>query len=304
MKKYIIILALIFACSQHIHGQSFRKVGYNEVGGGIGPSFFLSDLGGNKSIGKPFISDIDLKSTRISFYAYYKRNFSDRFGLKIQGSYVGLYADDLHVGSPEFGSDQWFRYIRNLRTKVNILELHAIGEFNILPFVVGESRKRFSKKWTPYLSVGVGLFKNFTKIDPENSGNWIRAGKDGVETEDYANGNPHSKPHLNIIGGGGIKWNMGRKSRVTLDASLLYRHTFTDYLDDVSTVYNGNEYSMALDGHPDLASWTDEAVGAANYSIREGNQRGDDADKDHYFTINVGVAFRLQKQNYKCPTFK
>jgi len=66
-----------------------------------------------------------------------------------------------------------------------------------------------------------------------------------------------------------------------------YRLTFTDYLDDVSTVY------------PDPASFTDPIAAALSMRYEDpvppGTQRGDPNQNDGYFLLNIKVEYYLPK---------
>ena len=64
--RTIVTVFLLFS-SFWSHSQSISfKDGKYEIGIGLGPSFFLGDLGGARGIGKPFIKDVDFPLTKFS----------------------------------------------------------------------------------------------------------------------------------------------------------------------------------------------------------------------------------------------
>lgn len=52
---------------------------------------------------------------------------------------------------------------------------------------------------------------------------------------EYPDSKPYNLTQINIPMGFGIKYDL--TERVTIGTELLYRHTFTDHIDDVSTKY-------------------------------------------------------------------
>ena len=62
-----LVTVLFLSLSLWSNSQSISfKDGKFELGLGLGPSFFLGDLGGARGIGKPFVADVDMPLTKFS----------------------------------------------------------------------------------------------------------------------------------------------------------------------------------------------------------------------------------------------
>jgi len=112
---------------------------------------------------------------------------------------------------------------------------------------------------------------------------------------------PYSKPYkltqINIPFGGGLKYYVS--DRINVSAELLYRKTFTDYIDDVSTKYiDPASYSKYLTpANADLAyKLSDKSIGIIYPGMVRypaGTQRGDTKDGDTYFSVVMKVGIQL-----------
>ena len=65
-----------------------------KLGLGIGPMFFLGDLGGSAGVGKTFIKDLDLPLTKLSKGLYLNYYPTEWLGLRIAGNLGYLEGDD------------------------------------------------------------------------------------------------------------------------------------------------------------------------------------------------------------------
>ena len=103
---------------------------------------------------------------------------------------------------------------------------------------------------------------------------------------------------LGIPIGGGVKYSLSK--HWTLGLEFSYRQLFTDYLDDVSSVYA--DRSIIEDGENG-----DIAVQLADRSTEvdiipigeEGKQRGDSKRKDAFLFSGISLSYSIQ--HYKCP---
>ena len=64
-RTLVTILLLSLSLWSNSQAISFKDGKY-EFGLGLGPSFFLGDLGGASGVGKPFIADTDIPLTKFS----------------------------------------------------------------------------------------------------------------------------------------------------------------------------------------------------------------------------------------------
>ena len=114
---------------------------------------------------------------------------------------------------------------------------------------------------------------------------WVKLQPLGTEGQNYiASVQPYKRTALIIPFGLGYKFRLGKFSTINLDISM--RKSFTDYLDDVSTVYA----SIAS-----LAETSGEVAAAlanrSEFGFTEGSQRGNADNNDNYFFLG----FRFQK---------
>ena len=114
---------------------------------------------------------------------------------------------------------------------------------------------------------------------------------------EYPNSKPYKLTQMNIPIGGGIKYYAS--DRINFSMEVLYRKTFTDYIDDVSKTYvdpkNFAKYLPASSAaiaariydktipiiFPGMTRWP------------EGTQRGDNKNGDTYFSVVARIGVRL-----------
>ena len=102
---------------------------------------------------------------------------------------------------------------------------------------------------------------------------------------------------MNIPIGAGIKYYISE--RFNFSAELLYRKTFTDYIDDVSKNYidekNFTKYMSSSNAAlaTKLSDKTDPIIFPGMTRWPAGTQRGDKKDADTYFSIIAKIGIRL-----------
>ncbi|HUS00550.1 MAG TPA: hypothetical protein VMY77_02420, partial [Chitinophagaceae bacterium] len=149
----------------------------------------------------------------------------------------------------------------------------------------------YEHKVIPYVFAGIGYFhfNPYTEVTP---GNKIFLKPLSTEGQGFVSGQvPYNLSQFSIPFGGGIKLSLSDDVRVGVELSL--RKTFTDYLDDVSTIYVDDNILLANRGQlaVDLAYRGDD-VGSGPYPV-EGTPRGTLAAKDWYYFTGVTLSFRL-----------
>ncbi|PCJ64836.1 MAG: hypothetical protein COA58_11205 [Bacteroidetes bacterium] len=242
-------------------GQSFHKNSwsYNLF---LGGSSMLGDLGGGSSNGGFGVTDFDLRSVRPAIgigTSYNMRGLS----LGTNLLYTRL------IGNDAFSQSE-SRSIRNLSVRTDLVELNVIGE--IRPFGRNPVLKRM------YLTVGVGgiFYQPKAKLNDE----WIKLRPLGTEGQFINGSSTYSKLDVVIPYGVGYKFPLGESTTLNLDVGI--RKTFTDYLDDVSTVYANNATLAELSGST-AATLADRS----GLSLAEGTQRGGEKYNDSYFIVGL-----------------
>ena len=167
---------------------------------------------------------------------------------------------------------------RNLTFFATNFELWGGAEFDIFPYGVS----RYGRApFIPYIFAGIGLTYFDPKADYQGTTYRLRP----CETEGVA----YAPVALIIPFGAGVSYSVGSFTDISLE--LGYRITTTDYLDDVSTVYQDpGKFSDPVCRA--LADRRNEG-GAPGPSATEGQQRGNPDKNDGYFISTIKVEFTL-----------
>lgn len=208
-----------------------------EIGLGLGPLFFLGDLGGNLGKGSYFVKDVNLPVTKMQkglFINYYPQEW---LGFRVAANHGVLEGADSLI--KEKGGDESFRHVRNLHFRTSIVEAYAAVE--IYPTVFFEEYEGLQGKIRPYGVIGVGMFK-FKPQTQYRSNNGVSRYVDleplrieGQGMDEYPDRPRYKLTQLEIPMGAGVKWYV--KENMYMGFELLYRKTFTDYVDDLSKDY-------------------------------------------------------------------
>ncbi|MBX7093684.1 MAG: hypothetical protein K1X56_03100 [Flavobacteriales bacterium] len=257
-----------------------------DVGGGFGVSNYLGEIGGKEKTERPFVWDMKLNQTRwnVGGFARFKMNnyYSLRADLvygRIQG------ADSLSTNRGRVG--------RNLSFRNDMLELSARAEVYLYNTNDVGNRGWYRVDFKSYAFAGVGGLLHGPKA--LYNGEWVKLRP--LETE----GVKYGKITAVVPVGVGFFFTYKRQHRFGWEAG--WRLTFTDYLDDISTVYadpsifGGNQTAI------DLANRSGELTdqqrpSMANYA--PGQKRGDSNDNDTYFysTFTYSYVFRGKNPFY------
>lgn len=185
-------------------------------------------------------------------------------------------------------SDDHYEY-RNLDFRSSNWEFLALGQFDFFPYAKMMRRR---PKINPYIYAGVGLM-TYDPWGKQGNGTWTQLRP--LETEHTKYGNTS----FLYTAGLGFKFRYSYKWNFMVEGG--YRYTFTDYIDDVSTLY-----------YPDASSFGTNTKAAAmsnkstNFPLQEGrtpqDYRGNPKNNDGYFIFSACVTYTFTK-NHK-PKFK
>ena len=171
------------------------------------------------------------------------------------------------------------RVERNLSFFSNNLELNAVGLFHLF-----KVDKKFYQRsfFNIYAMTGIGLMHMNPKTDYQGLTVKLRP----LETE----GIKYSRFQFVIPYGIGIKFRQGILYNIALEAG--WRKTFTDYLDDASSVRYPDP--LILKGDLSRALSDRRRERDPNYPIRPGlGKRGDPTHKDSYMLVNIKFEYYL-----------
>lgn len=274
-----------------------------EAGLNIGPSFFLGDLGGHRGKGTRFVKDLNLPTTQMFYGAFLTYYPNEWFGIRAAAQYGKLSgADDLITTK---GENELYRKQRNLDFKTNLAEAYIACEFYPL-MLLNKGNEDYKPRFSPYGVLGVGLFHfnpqgSLTDSSGKTTWYYLRPlHTEGEGFPEYPDRKEYALTQVNIPMGFGVKYFLS--DRVTLSLEILYRHTFTDYIDDVSTTYIDPSlfYKYLSPKNASLAvqlsdkEYSNVSPGLTRLAPNPpGTQRGDPNQNDAYFTTFLKFAIRL-----------
>jgi hypothetical protein len=299
--KYILPLLICFIAQSKSYSQAFlfgEKVKW-EVGLNFGPSFFLGDLGGNSGKGTNDIKDVNLQFTKMMkgiFVTMYPKNW---IGLRLAADVTYLEGSDDIINTT--GINELWRKQRNLDFKTTVLEGYVALE--LFPTMFFRVPSEFEPRLRPYGLVGIGIFHFNPKgslTDASGNKTWYNLRPlrlEGQGMSEYPESKPYSLTQVCIPLGVGLKYYA--TDRINLSGELLYRKTFTDYIDDVSKNYiDPNIYNKYLSAQDASLAYklSDKSKGIIYPGMTRyppGTQRGDSKNGDTYFSIVMKLGIRL-----------
>jgi opacity protein-like surface antigen len=178
---------------------------------------------------------------------------------------------------------------RNLNFKTKILDWELTAQYNF--FNLND------RWWTPYVFGGVGIF-HFNPYTKDSAGHKTFLKPLSTEGEGFMAGvKDYKLTQFSIPLGFGADYSLNEDMRVGIEFG--YRKTFTDYLDDVSTVYVDQTSLLNARGQTavDLA-WRGDEKGGSPYPAA-GADRGNSKHKDGYYYVALTFTVRYFFDKYK-----
>jgi hypothetical protein len=284
LKLFVCFELVIFAVNgfaQHssFNSQSNWSLNKRELQFGLGGTQFTGDLGGTPNIGKDYsLRDINLKSTGFAAWLGYRYRFHPFFATTSSLCLFRLKGDDKLSENP-------IRNSRNLNFRSTTFEVQQ--RLECIFYSVERFGARYRLPGTPYQKnrseqyyffSGIGLMK----FNPKGywNGEWYELTPLRTEGQGLKGGPaPYKRYTLTIPFGIGFRVGINRMWRIGIEAT--YVKTFSDYIDDVSSVYyDPNKYQSGLAAH-----FSNPATQNLDW-FRPGDQRGDPEHKDAYYHLN------------------
>ncbi len=254
----------------------------------LGGSNYLGEMGGKDQPRRDFVWDMKLSQTRWAVGGFARRRLSRLISLntgimffRIQG------ADDLTEYRPRRG--------RNLNFRNNMLEWYLRPEFTIYQDNDLGGRGRYRTDFRLFGYAGIGVYYHNPRGQHPVTNEVVDLRPLQTELTDY------SQIGISIPAGMGFHFTFKRRHRIGWD--LNWRTTFTDYIDDASTVYadpallpsqlavemaNQRPWAVSLDPNVDLPH-------PNNYDT--GDIRGDPTHNDSYLTMTLTYSYVLRGQS-------
>jgi len=279
-----------YAQPTHFTTNSYWKHQRKELVFGIGASNFLGDLGGLNKVGTGYSPiDIEWVTTRPSFHIGYRYRIKSWLSTKSLFSYMILKGDDALTAEPA-------RRNRNLKFRSHLFELSQ--HFEVIIFNSEEFGARYrpmgvkgSKNKNTLIYAFSGISGFFFIPQGPGDGGWTNLRPLHTEGQGLPNGpDQYSNFGVAIPFGLGAKVSIDAVWRMTFE--LTYTKTFTDYIDDVSTVYYDKD--AIGDAYGDQAKYfSDPSSGYFSSWTNPGEQRGDSGENDAYLMFNVSFTRNL-----------
>jgi hypothetical protein len=304
MKLLIIVLfslsVTLSLFAQHTNFNSQRNWSLNkkEFTFGFGGTNFLGDLGGRSQIGTDYsIADLDFPATSLGAQIGYRFRFRPRWATST------LINAGLLRGS-DANTNELIRRSRNLSFRAPFISVsqriewlfYTYEQFGARYRVPGLRAKR-DRNNQFYFFGGIGL----AYFNPQGyvSGNdeWVNLRPLNTEGQGMAGGPEPYKPFTAIVPFGfGMRTGIDKVWRIGLELS--YIKTFTDYMDDVSTVYYDPAKLEKVNG-ADAAYFSNPSYVNQQW-FNPGSKRGD-KNLDSYLLVNIVFQKNLtyKPTNYK-----
>ena len=267
MNKLKITLSIIVVIMMTTVSFSQRGI---EIGSWLGVGYYFGDLNTEFDLSKP-----GLAGGIIGRY-----NFNSRISLRLGGNFAQLRADDLD-------SDNDFERRRGINLTNNIFEIAGLVELNFFPYIHGSPENYV----TPYMFLGGSTSFHNPKATYDGTTYILR----DLGTEGQLPGEEYATNVFAFLFGGGLKMDLSEDWSINFE--MTFRRVFTDYLDDVSTIYPEADELIGLRGEAALIA--SNPSGELSFPDIEGMQRGNVEDSDTFATFGISLVYYFG--TLRCP---
>ena len=238
-----------------------------EVGPHVGVSYYMGDI--NPML--PFAQ------SQLQYGGLVRFNYDTRWTFRFDYSRATVTASDEKI--------KW-RPERGLNFTSIINDFSLTAEFNFLEYYTGNPKKNVS----PYIFGGISVFQ-YTAF--------ANVGDELIDLSNYATEaiDPNAKWYQKMFGktssigvsipfGMGVKFSLSRHMSATVEWRM--QKTFTDYLDDVSTVYPEQHAVYTFEDGS-----TYDLTDPSNINFIAGQQRGNSAFNDWFGMARVSLTWKF-----------
>lgn len=270
-----------------------------EAGISINAMNCLTDMGGKKGIGKKFLKDLNIGKTHLSGGVFFSAAYKNAVALRLEGTFGQISGDDdVLIGITDIAKE---RYNRNLNFRSYITDVTAMLEIHpMYIFVDWPAKETSPPRTSPYIVGGIGYFS----FNPQTrQGNRYidlqKLSTEGQGFAEYPDRQVYKLNQINIPLGGGAKYELS--PLINLRAEIVYRTTFTDYLDDLSTTYIdpalfdkyfGVGSQKAINAR---ALYDQQRIKVAGVDGR----RGKPTNTDGYFSANLKISVIIGRERIR-----
>ena len=277
MKRIIILLTIVLTTLFNpFYSQYNFDVGFNFGGTG-----YLGDIGGTGEVAKGFLGDIVLKQTNITTGIYGRYKINPKIHINSGINYVKISGDDANSAGP--------RGWRNLRFQNQLFELNSCLEYTFFKINDLGGTGRYRTSLNLYAFVGGSVFYHNPKgAFLENANSPIKEWESLRPLKTEGQENPYSSISFSTpYGLGAIV-----KTATFYKFGIYFRYmkNYTDYLDDISTVYahNASEGNIAN-------QYNGPEESSASFSIDQ--IRGNPKSLDDIFMLYLSFSKIISSKN-------
>ncbi|MBK7810852.1 MAG: outer membrane beta-barrel protein [Saprospiraceae bacterium] len=273
--QFMNFLRILLGCSLAVLGGMSEISAQRgaELGGWLGGAHYFGDINNLYRLNEPGLA---LGGTA-------RFNFNSRLYGQVQLNYARLRGDDAK-------SDNFFDQRRNLAFFTDLFEINPVIGLHFFDYIHGHRGFHL----IPYMTMGFSVFQYSPKRSVDGTVYRLRE----IGTEGQVTGQEYGPISGAWTFGLGAKFDLNYRWSVQFDFNA--RIAFTDYLDDVSTVYPdvnqlGNQKGAiaAFLSDPSLPDINQQKIG------QRGFQRGDSNDRDMFVTLGVGLMYYFGRLS--CP---
>lgn len=287
MKKLLLVCGFAFIASL---GYSQYKW---EVGANIGAANYLGEIGGKEKTRRDFIFDMKLSQTKTAIGGFVRYKLSQEFFLR--GS-VGWYRIS---GADRFSTNPG-RVGRNLSFRNDIIETSVTGQYVFYDIADLGRTFRYRNDFKAYVFTGIaGVYHN---PKAEYNGKWVALQPLHTEGQSIVADapQPYGKFIFAVPAGAGFFFTINKRYRIGWEFN--WRTTFTDYLDDVSTLYVDpalfNSVTAAeLSNRNDELIYEEESLLPPSENYVPGQKRGDPKHNDSYLSTTINLSYTIKGQS-------
>lgn len=269
---------------------------YSDLGVGLGMTTYWGDMN------VPTFATNYFGNSGLGFQAHGRYMKGNRMAFR--GSFI--YG---RINGNDSRSNQDWQLQRNLNFRSSLTELAVMGELYILPF----NTEPGSNFFAPYLTAGVAAFW----FDPKTTyqGREVRLQPLGTEGQGMP-GRPgkYARNSFSLPFGLGAKFIL--TETINLGFEVVVRRTFTDYIDDLSSIYINYDDINRSNGTlaANLSNRINEYFGQPEpLNLPTGSIRGGEKVDDYYVTTMLTLNFvftdskgknRMGGNQVVCPSFR
>lgn len=269
------LLIITFSLPVLCHAQYLWDFGVQ-----AGASNYLGEMGGKEKTRRNFISDIKLSKTEFTVGGFARYKFTPLVSAKLAANWVRIEGEDNKSTNPG-------RVGRNLSFQNNIIELELTGQVFFYEVPDLGHTYRYRNDFKMYAFAGVTGYYHSPRTN--YNGEWVAL--QPLQTE----GVHYNKVGVAIPLGIGLFFTIEKRHRIGWEFN--WRTTFTDYLDDVSTVYADpadltSAEAIALANRRNELGDKAGVPAVTNYA--PGAKRGDPTHNDSYLSTSVYYSYVLR----------